>query len=362
MQDKGYINYNSNLKAKVKRDNGPWWETIFKARDDKKLPEIQYSAGGGNHVFTYKGRTLWVHHREGETLLTGWDRTPTLQEDLFINCYGADTTIIKEFIMEAIKHCVQGDNSHIGIYELHRWGLGWTKVQSKKCRPLDSVILDEGVANRLVEDITQFQNSEKWYKDKGIPYRRGYLLHGPPGTGKTSFTQAIAGALGYNICYLNLSGNTLDDDGLNRALNDAPAKSIILLEDIDGIFVARESVTQSNDGGRHVSFSGLLNALDGVRSQEGRILFMTTNHREKLDPALMRPGRADVHVLLNNASNSQLQRLFLNFFPEEKQMAKNFAQQLPEFKMSMAKMQGHFLKYRDQPKDALANIKELLAE
>lgn len=67
-----------------------------------------------------------------------------------------------------------------------------------------------------------------------------------------------------NTCYLNLSGNNLDDDGLNRALNDAPAHSIILLEDIDSLFVKRESV--SFDRGRHVSFSGLLNALDGVRS------------------------------------------------------------------------------------------------
>jgi len=81
-----------------------------------------------------------------------------------------------------------------------------------------------------------------------VPYRRGYLLHGPPGTGKTSFTQAIAGELKLNICYLNLSGGTMDDDGLNRALNDAPSHSIILLEDIDGIFTGRESVTRSNRG------------------------------------------------------------------------------------------------------------------
>lgn len=101
--------------------------------------------------------------------------------------------------------------------------------------------------------------------DKGVPYRRGYLLHGPPGTGKTSFTQAIAGALKLNICYLNLSSGRMDDDGLNRALNNAPSQSIILLEDIDAIFVSRESVNQSDEG-RRISFSGLLNALDGVRS------------------------------------------------------------------------------------------------
>ena len=92
------------------------------------------------------------------------------------------------------------------------------------------------------------------------------MLYGPPGTGKTSFAQAIAGALNYNICYLNLSGNQFDDDGLNRALNIAPAKSIILLEDIDGIFVERESVQLDYRHRRHVTFSGLINALDGVRS------------------------------------------------------------------------------------------------
>ena len=97
----------------------------------------------------------------------------------------------------------------------------------------------------------------------------------------------------------------MNDDGLNRTLNDAPARTIILLEDIDAIFVQREVVATDPNQDYHrrgVSFSGLLNALDGVRSQEGRILFMTTNHKEKLDPALLRPGRCDFHVLLNNAS------------------------------------------------------------
>jgi chaperone BCS1 len=119
----------------------------------------------------------------------------------------------------------------------------------------------------LIEDIKWFKDSPEWYKKKGVPYRRGYLLYGPPGTGKTSFTQAIAGALKLNICYLNLSGGNLCDDGLNRALNDAPPDSIILLEDIDGIFVERESVDkESRHRRRRVTFSGLLNALDGVRS------------------------------------------------------------------------------------------------
>lgn len=102
--------------------------------------------------------------------------------------------------------------------------------------------------------------------NKGVPYRRGYLLYGPPGTGKTSFVQAISAKLNLNICYLNLSGGRMDDDILNTLLNNAPLKSIILLEDVDAVFVERESVLENQHHHRGVSFSGLLNALDGVRS------------------------------------------------------------------------------------------------
>jgi chaperone BCS1 len=90
---------------------------------------------------------------------------------------------------------------------------------------------------------------------------------------------------------------------------------------------------------RSVTFSGLLNALDGVRSQEGRILMMTTNHREKLDPALLRPGRADMHVELNYASEKQMRGLFKKFFPDSTaDEQERFANELPEFKINMAKL------------------------
>lgn len=151
------------------------------------------------------------------------------------------------------------------------------------------------------------------YQNKDVPYRRGYLLYGPPGTGKTSFVQVIAGQLKLDICYLNLSNGSIDDDALTNLLSSAPERSIILLEDIDAIFVQRTSMQERK---QPLTFSGLLNALDGVRSQEGRILIMTTNHRERLDPALLRPGRADLHFELNNASESQMKNLLKKFYPE----------------------------------------------
>lgn len=156
-----------------------------------------------------------------------------------LNAYGTDTTILKEFIDKAIVHSMKKETDKIAIYELG-WCEIWFKKKSKKPRSIESVVLDSDLTDRICADIKDFQNSSAWYIEKGVPFRRGYLLYGPPGTGKTSFTQAIAGKMELDICYLNLSGDRLDDDGLNRALNNCPKNSIILLEDIDGIFVERE--------------------------------------------------------------------------------------------------------------------------
>ena len=83
-------------------------------------------------------------------------------------------------------------------------------------------MLDSGVKERLQGDLEEFLHSHKWYTDRGIPYRRGYLLHGPHGTGKSSFISALAGHYGYSICLLSLSDRLLDDERLNYLMNTLP--------------------------------------------------------------------------------------------------------------------------------------------
>ena len=145
----------------------------------------------------------------------------------------------------------------------------------------------------------------------GIPWRRGYLFYCPPGTGKTSVAYALAGELRLKLCVLSLTNPKLTDNVMADLLQRTPPRSLILIEDIDAFFVAREK----QDARVQISFSGLLNAIDGAGAQEGRIVVLTTNHREHLDAALIRPGRIDVEIELGNATAAQVQGLLLRFFP-----------------------------------------------
>lgn len=194
-------------------------------------------------------------------------------------------------------------------------GMEWAPLgDPRKKRPLGSVVLDEGVKEGIVADVRDFLERQQWYVDRGIPYRRGYLLFGPPGSGKSSFIQSLAGELDFSVAMINLSEMGMTDDKLAFLLTKLPKRSILLLEDADAAFVNRRQRDTDGYNGATVTFSGLLNALDGLAAGEERIAFLTTNHIDRLDPALIRPGRVDMMVRIGEATKYQAGQMWDRFY------------------------------------------------
>ena len=191
---------------------------------------------------------------------------------------------------------------------------GWNEWNTRPLqdRPLESVVLKQDVKEKLINDLETFTDSEGLYVQWGIPWHRGYLLYGVPGTGKSSLIKALANKLNLNVYFLNISSLKGDKD-LQTAVSEIRKRSILVLEDVDGLAATRSREEYDPETGG-VTLSGLLNVLDGLMTPHGLITFMTTNHRDKLDPALIRAGRADVQIELDYLDDEQLEKMCMRFF------------------------------------------------
>ena len=316
-----------------------------------KRPKIFMSPAPGLHYLFYKGRLVILSRERKDGSDQKGSMTFGFRETFNIKIFSRNKQLIIDLITEARELAYPPEDDRISVY-MPNYG-SWNRTAKKIPRPIESVILDGNLTNQILEDVKEFQSSEKWYNGLGIPYRRGYLLYGPPGNGKSSLVIALASSLNLDICIMNLSSSGLSDDRLVQLVSDIPEGAIMLIEDIDCIFQQRKK----EDDKDTVTFSGLLNAIDGVMAGEGRILFLTTNHLDKLDAALIRPGRCDVHLNIGNASTEQARKLFLRFFPEHENEAGIFATNIKPDIISMAEIQGHLLQNRKNIKEALTNWK-----
>jgi chaperone BCS1 len=269
----------------------------------------------------------------------------------------------------------EGTKLHVAISD--RGNFYWRNVGTRPARLLQSVICEDGIAQSAYSDMKDFLEAATWYADRGIPYRRGYLLYGQPGTGKSSLVMALAGTLKMPVYQVSLTEQSLTDSTFTLLLNAVEPNSVVLLEDVDAAFCDRTSREGSS-----LSFSGILNAIDGVAASEARILFMTTNHLEKLDPALIRPGRIDVKFEMTLATQPMIAQMFRHFYshgaatsfqdnaisscPESASvenrvqqcsihaMSDSFSRLVPSKKFSMASVQVYLMQHKRDPAAALA--------
>lgn len=320
--------------------------------------------GHGKHILRYKGSFIAINR---ERVGKSFDNIGRPFETVTLTTLYHHRHIFEDIVGEAYNMAKRSTEGKTIVYTSRN--INWdASPHPKRRRPFDSVVLEEGLADKILDDVTEFLAARTWYLDRGIPYRRGYLLHGPPGTGKTSFVQALAGELDFNIAMLSLSQRGLTDDLLNQLLVNVPARSIVLLEDADAAFTNRRQREDDGYSGANVTYSGLLNALDGVASAEERIIFMTTNHIDRLDDALIRPGRVDMTVHLGHATEWQMSKLWNRFYAKDDQEGegkRRFLARAAEVgligNVSTAALQGLFLYNKGNVEGAISTVDQLAA-
>ncbi|KAK3837595.1 MAG: P-loop containing nucleoside triphosphate hydrolase protein [Linnemannia elongata] len=273
-------------------------------------PQLIFLPGKGTHVLHHKGLkvNLSISSTPSSVHGSGSGRNH-VKQTITLAAFGWDSGMLRMIIQDAMEESYKKKCGKTTVYTSNG-SMYWSSSSARSPRSFDSVILSEGLKEELLKDVTTFQESALWYRDRGVPYRRGYLLHGPPGTGKSSFIIALAGYLGMSISIVNLGMNGLSDQQLSILLDKSPPNSILLMEDVDAALVKRKQGIESNPNSGDLTLSGVLNALDGIAAQEGSVVFMTTNHISKLDEALIRPGRCDRKLLFDYADK----QMFLKFY------------------------------------------------
>ncbi|KAK2020558.1 mitochondrial chaperone BCS1 [Colletotrichum zoysiae] len=213
----------------------------------------------------------------------------------------------------------------------------------------------------LLADLGSFlqPGTAEWYLATGIPYRRGYLFDGPPGTGKTSLCMALATKFNLPVYQLGLGSTEMNDSRCAELFDSVPSKCLILFEDIDAVGLENRetSPAERRDG---VTLSGLLNLIDGIGAPEGRILIMTTNYAVNLDEALVRPGRIEKMYNFPMADKNCAKSLFTSLMSvggeEGEQLAQEFAKKIPDDVFSPADLQGYLITTRDYPHMAAKGV------
>ncbi|PYH75392.1 P-loop containing nucleoside triphosphate hydrolase protein [Aspergillus uvarum CBS 121591] len=317
--------------VQFEKDEREFW---IKIREMKMIQPIRYTpAPPGIHFFQYRGTLFGFCRQPYKEAGSPWTDH---REKLYL--YAWSQHALRKLLQEIQGANIETNNNRVRISQGLKDGPArqWMSLPSKMPRPLSTIIIDPLIKNALVDDLTDFLHprTRSWYQKRGIPYRRGYLFHGPPGTGKSSLCLAIASLIGLEICTVSLNSKNVDGDSLTRLFLSLPEKCLVLFEDMDQAGIENRNISESlsqvedasGDDRSHecpdssdrsqggLSLSEILNIIDGVSAQEGRILIMTTNDPGSLDKALQRPGRVDRVFPFHFATRRDIKEQFLTFF------------------------------------------------
>ena len=225
----------------------------------------------------------------------------------------------------------------------------WTLLSKSPKRPLSTIYLKENVLDNLVTKTQKFFSDETRdiYLSFGIPYKSVQLIHGPPGTGKTSLIKSIASDLDCDLYILPISKDMLDTnliDAFSYISDNEEKERIIVIEDIDTLFDGERKEGDDHNG---ITLQAFLNCLDGFTCVEGTMLFLTANKPEVLDFAMIRSCRIDNKIKLDYADKNQTKKMFDTFLPDQKERFKEFYKGVSHKKYTTAMLQEFFFYNRE---------------
>ncbi|KJA19418.1 hypothetical protein HYPSUDRAFT_44329 [Hypholoma sublateritium FD-334 SS-4] len=228
--------------------------------------------------------------------------------------YGLREDVLEICIM-SIDHPAHAQEHMISVY-VSDTSNNWWHIASCPKRPLNSIVLDPGIKDLLIDDAREFLERKSCYAARGIPFRRGYLLYNAPGSGKTGIIHSLAGELGLDVNVISLSRLGLDDTALGEIISELPEKCIDLMEDVDAAFsqTLNRDLDEEEKNPDQPQKEGNQKKQSHNPQREGRIIFSTTNKYSSLDPALCRPGRMDIHIEFKLASRYQARELYSCFY------------------------------------------------
>jgi len=336
-------------------------ETVNTSKKDEPLKSLAVGLGFFT-FYDHKGRTLHALFQSiGEpvsmSLGIGQRKTSIL--------FGESEDQIVQFLDNLVEKSQRPEPQKLSVFQWNVRASHWSMQSTEMARPLASVILPQHTKTKVLDDMELFlsDKTKTFYRSHGIPYRRSYLFYGIPGSGKTSFAQALAGHFGCSISLLQPADPSLTDQSLREAVVSLPKRTIFVLEDIDSLFTKSRAKSVNSA----ISFSGLLNALDGVGSGKGQICILTTNHKDNLDPALIRKGRVDEQVQFLPANNEQMKLMWEAFYPDHFEEADKFASLLRDGlrgkPVATSSLQHFFVTNRlTSAEEALCKIGEIVDE
>lgn len=351
----------ARTKRRTRHDEPMLAESGMGKPPPKPLVSLFYD-GTKSQTVTIEGHRVQVTIERAERQ-TGGRLTEQQMADIWLDretmIFRCSGTSARDAVLRLVDSIAQArEEQTVHRFYIPRYG-SWNRRNDLPPRRLDTVVLRHGQREGIAGDLADFLDAEQRYSRIGLPWHRGYVFHGPPGTGKTSLAKALAEHFELDLYFIPLS-DVESDTNLLQLFSQVDPRSMLVLEDIDIVHGAK--TRDDADTQKAVSLSGLLNSLDGLATPHGLVTVMTTNDISVIDHAMLRPGRADRIEELGWLDKDQLDRLLHLIIGNRRTYTSIEPQTVAALQLTHAEIIEAAKPYLDRPADAAAAIGEYVHE